>query len=425
MVPIREFQPMCYFPRGYKCKAVLAAMMAVSGLSLQPCRCATVQVPTAPPDGSRLLGLRAPQSIGNGLLFSPPEAVKGGLDYGIGVEALYDSNFFLAENHPTSELTISAQPRISYSSNPEGGAPFSFTASYQPNIHTYLNHPDLNGADQSGGASIQVAGAKTLISAYLNYITISGTDRLSGTFTTGTSLAAGISATYQIAPRTSLFANWNATRSDYGSSSLVGSDSYSVAAGGYWSATERFSFGPSIRYDRDESANTGTRDAWAVNMQARYLMGTKLQFVGSLGVQTSKNSRDDSGWQLAPVGGLAATYAINDRLQWQNSIQYSIVPSTTEMNYMINNLAVSTALTRQLLRASVTLGVEMNFSNYAQVGTAGSALGNERNLSAVLSYHRKLFSDRLDFDSSIRYSANQGRTDWSQLLVSLGIELQF
>ena len=400
-------------------------MMAGSGLCLQPCRAATVQVPTGPPEGSLLLGLRATPPASDGLLGNPLEATKGRFDYGIGMEFLYNSNFFLNENHPTSELTTDVLPWVSYCSDPEGGAPFSFTASYQPSIHTYLKHPDLNGVDQSGSAAITLVGSKTLISANFSYLTLSGTDRLSGSFATGSTLDIGMTATYQIAPRTSLFADWKATQSDYGSSSLVGSNSYSAAVGGYWSATEHFSFGPSIRYDQDESTTTGTRDAWALSMQTRYLMSAKLQFLGSLGLQYSKNSRQAGDWQLGPVGGLVADYAINERLHWNNSIQYTIVPSTTETNYLINNLTISTALTRQLLRASISFGLEMDFSDYEQVGTVGTKLGTEKNLSAVLSYRRKLFSDRLDFDSSVRYTVNQGQSDWSQLQLAAGLTLAF
>ncbi len=400
-------------------------MMAGSGLCLQPCRAATVQVPTGPPEGSRLLGLRATPPASDGLLLGPLKATKGSFDYGIGMESVYNSNFFLRENHPTSELTTDLLPWVSYRSDPEGRAPFSFTASYQPSIHTYLKHPDLNGVDQSGSATITLAGSKTLISADFSYLTLSGTDRLSGTFATGSTLDIGMTATYQIAPRTSLFANWKVTQSDYGSSSLVGSNSCGAGMGGYWSATECFSFGPSIRYDQDESTNTGTRDAWAFSMQTRYLMSAKLQLLGSLGLQYSKNSRDAGAWQLGPVGGLVADYAINERLQWHNSIQYTIVPSTTETNYLINNLTISTALTRQLLRASISFGVEMDFSDYQQVGTVGTKPGTEENLSAVLTYRRKLFSDRLDFDSSVRYTVNQGNTDWSQVQLTAGLRLEF
>ena len=213
--------------------------------------------------------------------------------------------------------------------------------------------------------------------------------------------------------------------SDYGSSGLVGAENYTTELGGFWSATERFSLGPSFSYMRAESSNIGSRDTWALSMQARYLMGTSLQLLASLGLQSATNARDAGGSTLGLTGNLAADYAINDRMRWVSTIQYVTVPSPTDVNYVINNLTVSTALTRQLLRSAVSLGLEMNVSDYVDVGPVGTQLGQQDNLSAILSYSRKLFLDRVAFDSSIRYTLNDGRYDWSRLQVTAGLKIDF
>jgi len=403
-------------------------MVAVNVLCLPLWCSVSAQMLTTPFEGSPLVGLRGLEPAGEASPFSLLEAIKGGFSYGVGVNTTYDSNFFLTHDNPQNELTANVLPWIKYYSDPTGGAPFSLTANYQPMIRTYLNNPNLDGIDQSGGVTMKVSGAKTLLAAYMNYVTLSGTDRLSGTFVHGSVFTTGLRGTYQIAPRTSLFANVRYAQTDYGSSTLVGSDIYSAEVGGYWSATERFSFGPSLRYTREQSNNTGIRDAWAFNMQARYLLGNKLQFIASLGLQDATNSREAGTSTLGLTGGLSASYSINERLRWDNSISYITVPSATDVNYVVNNLAVSTVLTRQLLRSTVSLGLEMNLADYAGVGATGtnpSNVGNQDNLSLILTYRRKLFADRLDFDSSIRYSLNHGSTDWSQLQLSAGLRFEF
>ena len=406
-------------------KPRLAAMLALNGLCL-PLGCSvSAQVVTTPYQGSPLLGLRGLQAGGEATPFAPPAELKGGFTWGLGVTTTYDSNFFLSQDHPQSELTTDVLPWIKYYSDPTGGAPFSLSANYQPNIRTYLNNSNLDGIDHSGGVSLKAQGAKTLLEAYLNYSTLSGTDRLSGTFVTGTDFTAGMRATYQIAPRTSLFANLSFDKTDYGSSTMVGSDIFMAQVGGFWSATERFSLGPAFSFTRDQSENTGIRDIWSLSMQARYLLGNKLQFIAALGLQDSTNSREAGKSSLGLTGGLTASYAINERLQWDTSVQYNTVPSATDVNYVVNNLSVSTILTRQLLRSSVGLGVEMNFADYTGVGTVNTNVSNQDNLSIFLSYHRKLFSDRVDFDSSIHYSVNRGDADWSQWQITAGLRYAF
>jgi len=386
---------------------------------------ASAQVFTNQYIGTPPLGLRGALPSSEGSEFALTEAVKGGFSYGLGLTSIYDSNFNLSEHDPESELTTNILPWISYASDPGGSAPFSFSASYQPNIRAYVNNPSLNGADHSGGVNLKIQGAKTLIAAYMNYNTVSGTDRYSGTFVNGSLMEAGIRGTYQIAPRTSLFASLKLAMSDYDSSTLAGSDIYTAEVGGFWSATERLSFGPSISYVKEKSANTGERDAWTLNMQARYLMGDKFQFLGTLGLEYATNSRDAGSSTLGLTGRFAANYAISEKLQWESAVSYGTVPSSTDENYVMNNLTFTTALNRQLLRATVSVGLELNISDYEKVGTTGTKLDNEDNLSAFVAYHRKLFSERLDFNSSLRYSMNNGNRDWSQFQVSVGISYQF
>ena len=412
-------------PQVFSNKATLAVMLAVQGLCLPMGSRANAQVLPAQLPDSAPLGLRGISLPGATTQFGPAEGLKGVFAYGFGVQSSYYTNFFLDESNPESELAINVVPWITYSSDPEGGAPFSFTATYQPNIKTYVNNPDFDGVDNSGSINMRIEGSKTLITAYTNYNTVSGTDRFSGTFVTASLLGSGIRCTYQVAPRTSIFTNWTFAKTDYGSEQLVGSEIYNTEIGGFWSATERFSLGPAISYSREESTNTGTRDAWALSMQAQYLMATKFQFRGSLGFQYSTNSRDSGSATLGLTGDLAAVYAINENLHWTNSVHYQTVPSSSDVNYVINNLAVTTSLTRQLLRASVSLGLEINISDYAEVGTVGTQLNQENNLSTVLSYRRKLFLDRVDFDSSIRYTMNDGNRNWNQLQIAAGITIPF
>lgn len=412
---------MFHSPRVIYRKTTLAACSL--GL-LIPCSAST-QVISAQLAETAPVGLRTilPSDVRS--IFGPSEVIKGGFAYGVGLHALYDSNFFLTENNPKSEFSTYVMPWLHYASDADAAAPFSFAATYQPNLRFYQHNADLNGVDQSGGITLKAEGSKTVITANLDYNMISGTDRLSGTFVTASMLAVDLRGTYQVAPRTSLFALWRLGMSDYGSSNLVGSANYTTEIGALWSATERFSFGPSFTYTSTESDNTGTRDTWALSMQTRYLMGTKIHLIASLGLQSSTNSRDNGSATSGLTGDLAVDYAINENLSWVNSVQYVTVPSPTDVNYVINHLSLSTALSRRLLLAEVTIGLEMSVSDYVEVGPVRSQLNQQNNLSAVIGYSRKLFLDRVDFDSSIRYALSDGRYDWSQLQISAGFKVSF
>lgn len=369
-------------------------------------------------------GLIGSLPVPEGLEFGLTEGMKGGFVYGLALDSVYDSNLFLTEDNEKSEFSTNIAPRFSYMTDPEGGAKVTLTANYLPVFRTYWHNSDLNELDQSGDIAIRVEGAKTVLSAYLNYSELSGTDRLTGQFVNGALFTSGVQGAYQLAPRTSLFGSWKAAMSDYGTSSLAGSDIYTTEFGGYWAATERFSFGPSIRYSLAESDNTGSRDAWALLVQAKYKAGERIQLMGSLGVERATTSRDDED-TVGLTGDLRATYALSEKWVWGNSIQYVTVPSPSEANYVINNLSVATELNRQLLRATVGVGLDLNISDYEGVGTVTTPLETEDNLGVYISYRRKFFLERVDFDSRVRYTVNDGQEDWSQLQISAGLEVRF
>lgn len=402
--------------------AWLIAIVATCAQAWCPVRAASFASRMA---DSKIMGINAISPIGEVFESTTGQGFKGGFSYGLGVDSTYDSNFFLSEDNPESEVGINFAPWISYGTDPEGGADFSMTANYRPVIQTYMENPNYNGVDHSGDVSMRIKGAKTVISAHVNYDQSSGTDQIIGEFVNESLFSAGIDGSYQIAPRTSLSASLTASMSDYDSDSIEGSEIYTAYIGGYWSATERFSVGPAIRYVTTKSDNTGTRDSWEFLVQTQYRLREKIQLAASLGVEYSTNSRDEGDGSIGMTGGLAASYAISEKLEWVSSIRYITVPSPSDVDYVINNLMISTALNRQLLRGGVSLGIDFNLANYEQVGSVSTELEDDNTMGAFLSYSRQLFLERLNFHSKILYVINSGQEDWSQVQVTVGLGIQF
>ncbi|RYD48513.1 MAG: hypothetical protein EOP85_03380 [Verrucomicrobiaceae bacterium] len=402
-----------------------AATVLYCACAVLPLMRASAQNITTQVGGRDLAGLIGVLPVPADLGFDLTEGIKGGFVYGLALDSVYDSNLFLTEDNTKSEFSTNIAPRISYFSDPEGGAKFTLTANYLPVYRTYWHNSDLNELDQSGEVAIRVEGAKTVLSAYVNYNELSGTDRLTGQFVNGSLFTSGLQAAYQLAPRTSLFASTKVAMSDYGTASLEGSEIYTTEIGAYWAATERFSFGPSLRYNLAESDNTGSRDAWALLVQAKYKVGERINLMGSLGLEYASSSRDDEDSTVGLTGDLQATYALSSKWVWANSIEYVTVPSPNEANYVINNLLIATELNRQLLRGTVGFGLDFNQSDYESVGTTALPLDSEDNIGVYVAYRRKFFLDRVDFDTKIRYAENDGNVDWEQLQISAGLEVRF
>ena len=352
------------------------------------------------------------------------DGLKGGFAVGVAADAGYDSNIFLSAEDPESEVLSALSASITYLSDPEGGARVALTATYAPSMRAYVNNTDLNGFDQRGDMSITFTGSKSTFSAYTKYNEIAGSDRLTGVFVDGMLINSGAVGSYQIAPRTTLFCGLSAAVSDYETDDLVGAEIYSAELGAMWDASERLRVGPSIRYSLATSDITGDQNAWGFLVNAGYRAGQRIQLRGSLGLESAESSREGQNSASNLTGDLSSTYGITERLSWANAIRYATIPSPTESSF-IQNLSVATALSRVLTWGTLSTGLDLNFSDYENIGTIATSRGLERNIGVFLIYRREIISDRIDIQSKIRYAANEGLVDWNQLQVSLGLSVQF
>ena len=182
--------------------------------------------------------------------------------------------------------------------------------------------------------------------------------------------------------------------------------------------------GSSIRYTQTESDNTGTRDAWALLAELRYQAGERIWLSASLGPEFSSDSESDDN-DVGVRADIEARYIINERWSWVNSLGTGTVASPSDTGYLVNNYNFSTELEHQLIRGRISGGLSFDYSAYQSVADVLIERENEENMSLFLSYSRALWSERVMFDSSVRYRVNSGDRDWSQWLVSTGLNIQF
>lgn len=352
--------------------------------------------------------------------------MKGGFYYGVYASATYDSNFYLDADYTESEFYGAVTPWITYRTDPEGGAKYSFEAKYAPTFLAYWNNSDLNDVNHSGSLSFKYQGVRTTLTLFADYSEVSSADRLSGTFVQGSLFSYGIKGTYQLAPRTSLQAAWTASSSDYDSGGRSGADVYTTQIAGLWEATERIQIGPALRYTITESDNTGERDAIAALMKVRYQWGERFFFDASAGVEFAKNSRQGDDYEAGPAGSLAVQYDISERWTWKGSINYATVPSPVNANYVVDDFSLFTALVRHFDRGgSLEAGVGISFSDYESVGAVATFREDDQFFHAYLTYRRKLFQDRVAWETSLRYATNDGQKDWSQWQLTTGLGMEF
>ena len=365
-------------------------------------------------------------STGGGMLeqMVPTELkIKGGMNLALQVGATYDSNFFLDETNGESETSFYASPLIEYISDPEGGAKSSFAVSYRPSFRAYNENSEYNDVDHVGEVSWTIRGSKTELTLYSRYDELSGTDRLSGEFVNGSLFTGGMRLERRLASRTIGYLGASSAISDYSQSDLQGAQVDSLFLGGLWEASSRTAYGSTIRYSHISGDGVPDTDAWALLFEARHTVGSRINLSASIGPEYAQE--DGNQDRLSMTGFLKGTYNFAERWAWINSIRHALVPTSSSVNQLVDDLVVSTTLQRSLERGSIGGGLEYRYSEFVNIGRDADLRNDEQNLAFVLSWSRPLFTDRLALDTSARYAFNSGRSDWEQFLFALALRSSF
>lgn len=366
-----------------------------------------------------------PWSTGGGMLEQMVPTglkIKGGINLGLQVGTIYDSNFFLDETNAENETSFYASPLIEYISDPEGGAPYSFKASYGPSFRAYNENSEFNDVDHVGEVVWTARGSRTELTLFGRYNELSGTDRLTGDFVNGSLFNGGMRLERRIASRTIGFLGASTAISDYSQDDLEGSEVDSIFLGGLWEATPRTALGTSVRYSHISGDGVPDIDAWALLLEARHIVGSRINLAASVGPEYAQDGDAD---RLGVTGFFRATYNFAERWAWINSIRHALVPTSSSGNQLVDDLVVSTTLQRSLERGSIGGGLEYRYSEFVNVGPDADLRNDEQNAAFVLTWSRPFFSDRVTLDTSARYAFNSGRSDWEQFLFALALKSSF
>lgn len=360
------------------------------------------------------------------LIFDPTMdgAIKGSVGYAASASASYDSNTSLSSTNEQDDVILSLSPSVGYTSDPEGAARYVFNAYYSPSYKAYLEDSGKGGLNQSGGVSLSTSGARTSISAFFNRSQSSGADRITGGYSETVVHSGGISASYKLAPRTSIQASATAASSDY-STGETGSEIYSTKAGLSWDASELLALGSSFRYKRSESTTSGVRTAMGISFDASYLVTDRIDFFSSIGIESVENSRSSDGSEPSVFGEMGLSYALNEIWSSQASINLVSLPSATSSNYVINDLSFQAGISRSLLQGSLKLSAAYSIPDFQEVGPTVASNNAGDVLEVMLSYGRPIFSERIGFATAVSYSCSDWGDDWSRWLFTTGISIQF
>lgn len=354
--------------------------------------------------------------------FAGLDGFKGQVGVQVAVEAIHDSNLFLTSIGRESDTYLEVTPTVFYDSDPEGGAQYRIFGGYSPTIKRYWNNSNLNTIDHAANVNFEYESARAEILAYLVANQFSGADRFNNGFVEGRLIKGAARMSYQLAPRTSLRGELTARLLDYDSGPNQGFDRYSAEFGVDWDATYRLQLGPAIRFGYTDSKTTGSLQSVAVLGRASFFEEDALNWFASAGFEFTDASRG-GGNDLRFTGKLRLHYPINDRWDLYARLGYARLPSSTSVNYLVDDWSLATYVVRTLNRGQIEAGIDFGYSDYELIGISPVLLDNETYFGAYLKYKRKFYNERMAFESMVRYSTADRNGGWTQWLLSAGVTI--
>lgn len=346
-------------------------------------------------------------------------SLKGDFGFRLSMGINYTSNRNLSTVNPEDDVYFNINPSMFYTSDPEGGARHVLSANYSPNPQFFRedssNRNDRGSFNHNGGVGYRFNGSKLSVNAFLSLREDSGSDRFTNSYSEGAVASLGLRASYQLAPRTSIYSSLSSSYLRFSTAGQQDSDYVSTNFGLSWSATERLFFGPSLNYRWSDSNFSGSQTNLGLSFNVGYDATELIDLNASIGVQTVSYSRSGGNEDPRLTGSLGYSYKINPIWSWSGSISYANIPAPNDFGFFINDLSFGTGLSRALDVGSIGFSASYSISDYEPVGVRNQAAGGSDDyFSLGLRYGRPFFTDRISFSTGLSYSQSSGRNEWDK-----------
>lgn len=396
---------------------------------------------------------------------------RQGWRFGLGTQAMYDSNIFLDGANERSDLKLTASPSFEYRSAP-AGVPGQINFLYTPHFRHYVDNDDLSTIDHALNSTISYTGARTVFTATASGGRFSHADRFVGGVSESVRANGIVSLHQQIGSRSSLRFNWqgsfNRDEARQASSAILGEPERksSVAQlSAFWQASSKTQFGPSLRYNTQTSTLSGDHRSVSFLGVIEHQPKEGLELSLSLGVERVLEARFGQDESYDGTGTFTITYDVDERVRLGADLSYASVgqgngstrsggggqrfsgdayvvyqpnpdwrfrvvgtfdsfPSADGGNTSIENNRIQATLSRIIPSGSISLTGRLSVTDF-EVSGGGLPRGDSNYHSLILRYVREL-GDQGRLNTSLFWSESSGGgLDWDRIQAAIGLDWDF
>lgn len=188
-----------------------------------------------------------------------------------------------------------------------------------------------------------------------------GSNRFYGASVAQTSYGLGLSAAYEISPKSSIVSSFNSSWSEP-DSGLGSTENQSANVSAMWKYSPLLRFGPGLGYSNASGAYQFARTTVGPTLSANYRLSKKVSLTGVVGLDYA--SQGDAGSSQSVSGSLAAAYALNPLWGFNLSLSRGVNADASQSGVFRQDTGLQFGVTHRIRRVNAALGLGYVNSGY-------------------------------------------------------------
>ena len=309
---------------------------------------------------------------------------------------------------------------LGYRSTPSD---WTFGASYNGSYSEYFEQSELSGYNQSSAATVDYAVGPLSASLTAGVNFGSGANRYYAAVVDELSVNYGLSARYEISPKTSLTSSLAQTLASASGGNTTDTSSFSLNTAALWRYSALTEFGPGVRYTSDSGESDRTSIGPTLNMN--YKLAKKVSMTSQVGMEFAEYQ---DGGSSDP--SLTTSIGLNYKASRLWGMDLSLYRGTQANPTTAGGFDEITSLTlgynRKIRRASFNLGLSYETNVAQPTGNRATAKQDTAYPSYNSSLSMPLFANKATGSVFFNYrgqSGNENTTNGSGDSAQTGLRL--
>lgn len=361
----------------------------------------------------------------SGPLTDDAVGLLSGFSSSCGASAYYDSNIGqragTAADPKLDDFILSISPSLQWI---RGTSTWNLSVAASGSYQHHLEDSDYDSMNRSFSASGSYLAGRLKLGGNVRQSFSEGSNRFYGEVIRQSSYGIGLTAAYEISPKTSLVSSFNSSWNEP-DSGLGATENQSANLSAMWRYSPLLRFGPGLGYSSASGDLQSARSTFGPTLSADYQLSRKVSLNGRVGLDSA--SSGDAGTNQTVSSSLQASYQLNRLWGFNASMSRGIQADGASSGVFREDTALRFGVNYQVRRVSAAVGLGYVHSTFlAPSDSIQSPAIDYLSLDTSLSF--PFSGDRASATIFFRYNesvSDSEARDWDGFQTGVSVNYRF